>query len=52
MNINSQTNTLKMKELIKLQNESNENVVKEYCLKAQYQNMVMNKLKYHRNVYA
>lgn len=43
---------IQMTEFIKLQNEASGKVVREYCKRAQYQNMVMNKLKYQRNVYA
>lgn len=51
MNSNIQPSTVTMKELIKLQNESSAKVIKEYCQNAQYQNMVMNKLKYQRDLY-
>lgn len=43
---------IEMSEFIKLQNETSSKVVAEYCQRAQYQNMIMTKLRYQRNVYA
>jgi hypothetical protein len=45
-------NAITMKEVIELQNKMNQKIVKEYCQQIQYQNMVLCKLRYQKEVYA